>query len=233
MGGLIRNETLTLSTGNYMANATIIIAGGGCLIIGANSNINFAPGRGILVSGSGKLTIEGPSLLDTPNPQAPWAGIVLGNSNRTVISNTLINNTEIGVRVRSCSSCEEDSNSSPPFLSIKNSKIEKASSDGIRLEITTSTVMLSNVHIESPGQHGLYAASFQGNLIVTDSTISSTNYALYSDYASEVQNSLLCVLLCSFFFTSPWGMCFLHLAIYATGHTYQHHSGFHFVRGLH
>ena len=133
IGGLIRNGTLILSNGEYMANTTIIITGGGSLVVGPNANITFAPDRGILVSSSGKFSVDGPSLLDSSNPPESWVGILLKNSNETYIRDAMIRNVENGVK-----------SSSTGALVMINSTILNAKY-GVRSNYASNITLIDNV----------------------------------------------------------------------------------------
>ena len=176
LGGLVRNDTFILSGSDYSVNRTIIVAEDGHLVIGPNTTLSFASGRGILVGGSGKLSIDGPSLLDSSEAPGNWFGILLRNFNNTSIRGAVIRHAENGVR-----------SSSTGDLAIEDTAIESASSDGILLESTsTSSVMLSNLRIESPGSDGIYAANFRGTFNMTNSSIDGGYWGIYSTYASSI-----------------------------------------------
>ena len=170
IGGLIRNGTLILSNGEYMANTTIIITGGGSLVVGPNANITFAPDRGILVSSSGKFSVDGPSLLDSSNPPESWVGILLKNSNETYIRDAMIRNVENGVK-----------SSSTGALVMINSTILN-SYHGV-FSSTGALVMINSTILNA--YHGVKSSS-TGALVMINSTILNAKYGVRSNYASNI-----------------------------------------------
>jgi len=177
VGGLVRNGTFVLSNAEYVANTTIIIAEGGHLTIGPNANISFASGRGILVGDSGKLSVDGPALLDASNALESWVGILLKTSNDTQIRGAIIRNAENGIK-----------SSSPGLVNVEDTLIESASSDGIVLEggYSTASVVLSNVQIDNPGSDAIYASSFRGSFTMSNSTVIGGYWGVYAYYTSSI-----------------------------------------------
>ncbi|KAL3790397.1 hypothetical protein ACHAW5_008354 [Stephanodiscus triporus] len=186
IGGVVRNKSLTLAGGHFIANMSIVIIDGGSLEIGPNSTVSFALSRAIVVKNSGKLGIAGPTTLRAKDASKFWNGIHIQTSNDTAINGSFIRDASVGIRTTQQSS---------GLLSIYNAEFENVLV-GLQLESSSplAAVSLILVNISSSSGSGIDAGSFQGRLNVTNSTISSNRYhGLISNYGHDlvlVNNSI-------------------------------------------
>jgi hypothetical protein len=184
IGGVVRNKSLTLAGGHFIANMSIVIIDGGSLEIGPNSTVSFALSRAIVVKNSGKLDIAGPTTLRAKDASKFWNGIHIQTSNATSINGSFISDASVGIRTTQQSD----------LLSIYNAEFENVLV-GLQLESNSplAAVSLTLVNISSSSGSGIDAGSFRGRLNVTNSTISSNRYGLISYYCHDlvlVDNSM-------------------------------------------
>ena len=179
LGGLVNSDdSFVLLDATYIANASILILGGGTLKIGPNATIEFANGCSLVVKDDGKLSIDSSVLKHQTD--SVWGGIILENSNKTSINDSALIGASIGVKVKSYGN-----------LHIYHSTIKDMTSNAVNIGSSSdqSTIVLSNVHIDHTGG-GVYAKNFRGLLSLSNSTlVNVSQHGVYygSSYKGHIE----------------------------------------------